>query len=108
MLALTDEALARFVRAARQIPHAKRGKWLERIARQVDPPYPRQKRYYDRRRDGMVCINLQVDPTWMAEFLHACGVRVLYQDRATLAAGIEELLRRWERGELSISAKVDA
>jgi len=44
----------------------------------------------------------------MAEFLHACGVRVLYQDRATLAAGIEELLRRWERGELSISAKVDA
>jgi len=41
-----------------------------------------------------------VDPTTMAEFLHAAGVRVLYQDRDTLAAGVEELLRRFELGLL--------
>jgi hypothetical protein len=66
--------------------------------------HPRQKRYYNRKRNGMVCVTCQVDPTTMAEFLHACGVGVLYQDRDTLAFGIEELLRRFDLGRLEISS----
>jgi len=56
----------------------------------------RQGRYYRAKRDGLVTIRARVDPTSTAEFLHDCGVRVLYQDRETLAAGVEELLRRFE------------
>jgi hypothetical protein len=40
----------------------------------------------------------------MAEFLHDCGVRVLYRDRDMLAAGVEELLKLWELGQLQVSS----
>jgi hypothetical protein len=103
MLALTDEALARFIRGARQIPHAERAKWLRRVACQLDPS--RQTRYYRRKRDGLTTISVRADPTSLAEFLHDAGVRVLAQDRETLAMGLEELVRRWELGEVSIFYK---
>jgi hypothetical protein len=37
MLALDDAALARFVRVAKKISVRKRGRWLQEIAKQLDP-----------------------------------------------------------------------
>jgi hypothetical protein len=102
MLALSDEALAHLCIAATAVDPKKRDKWLRKIARQIDPP--RQVRYYRAKREGLVVISPRCDPTSMAEFLHDCGVRVLYQDRDTLAAGIEQLLKLWELGQLQVSS----
>jgi hypothetical protein len=38
MLALTDAALARLVRGAREVPRRLRGCWLQELAREIDPP----------------------------------------------------------------------
>jgi hypothetical protein len=65
----------------------------------------RQQRYYERRRNGMVCVSCEVDPVTMAEFLHDCGVFVLASDRSTLSLGVEELLRRWEEGRIAIETR---
>src|SRR5262249_9046007 len=83
MLQLSDQALAHLCIAATAIPAKKRDKFLRKIARTVDPP--RHVRHYRAKRDGLVTISPRCDPTSMAEFLHECGVRVLYQDRATLS-----------------------
>jgi hypothetical protein len=60
----------------------------------------RQTRYYRRRRSGLVCVRLQGDAVTLAEFFREGGVYVLAADRATLAVGVEELLRRFELGLL--------
>jgi len=54
MLALSDQGLAHLFIAATAIPPDERRKWLRKLARQVDPKHPRQKRYYNRRRNGTV------------------------------------------------------
>jgi hypothetical protein len=38
MLALTDAALARLVRGARQVSWRNRGRWLRELAAELDPP----------------------------------------------------------------------
>lgn len=86
MLALTDVGLAYLLIAATAMPPKKQSRWLRKIARRYDPD--RQVRYYRARREGLVTIRPSVDPPTMAEFLHHCGVRVLYQDRETLAVGV--------------------
>jgi len=68
MLALSDEALARVIRAARQVSWKKRHRWLKEIADRLDPPVPtvvpsvtkarspaaaRQARVRQRRRNGV-------------------------------------------------------
>ena len=37
MLALDDAALARFIRAANKVSYRKRGRWLQAIAKELDP-----------------------------------------------------------------------
>ena len=55
MLALTDSALARLVRGAREVPRRVRGRWLRDIAAKLDPspearsPSPAARRQAKRR-----------------------------------------------------------
>jgi hypothetical protein len=101
MLALTDQGLAHLCIAATAVAPRARAKWLRKLARKVDPS--RQARYYDRHRNGVVVISARCDPTSLAELLHDAGIRVLFQDKATLSLGLEELFERWELGRLAIT-----
>jgi hypothetical protein len=100
MLALTDEALARFIRGAKGVPRDKRDKWLRAIARKVDPSP--QLAYHHRVRNGRVKVSFECDPVDAAEFLYAAQVRVLDSSRETLALGFERLIELWCSGTLSI------
>ena len=65
--------------------------------------YARQRRYRQRKREGFICVTFTTDGTTLAEYLHAAGVHVLYQDRPTLRLGLEELLRRFEEGRVRVT-----
>ena len=66
------------------------------------PKYPRQQAYKRRKRNGMVCVAPQVDPIALHDFLHDAGVFVTSADRETLKMGLEELLRRWVEGLVTV------
>jgi len=82
MLAPTDEALAKA--ASHKKPS-------------------RQRAYYHRKRAGLSVIRLCADPVTIAELLREAGIFVAYSDPASVGAGLEELLRRWELGQLEVS-----
>jgi len=81
--------------ASKPVPRRKRRQRVVALAK-------RQQRYYERKRNGMVCVSCQVDPVTMAEFLHSAGVFVLASDRESLKLGFEELIRRFEEGRLRV------
>jgi hypothetical protein len=69
MLALTDAALARLVRGAREVPRRSRGRWLRDIAARLDPPRSiirsreRSRRARVRRKNGARCYTIEIpDP----------------------------------------------
>jgi hypothetical protein len=80
------------------VPRRRRRKWLARMARKLDPPQVanlRQQRYYNRRRNGMVCIRPQLDPTVAAE----CCARRDAQKLAQAKRAVEDMLERVRRAQ---------
>jgi hypothetical protein len=63
MLALTDASLARLVRAAQQISHDKRHRWLQETARRLErePENRRLRKYRERVAAGHRIYRLDLD-----------------------------------------------
>ena len=74
MLALTDAALARLVRGAREVPRRSRRRWLAGIAAKLDPPRSiirsreRSRRARVRKKNGKAVLRVEVhhDPLLLA------------------------------------------
>jgi len=77
MLALTDEAFARLCIGATRIAPHQRGRWLRKIAAEVeDPPSPtarRLRKYQARRKRGLRCYRLTLDEIDTEEMLLGSG-----------------------------------
>jgi len=103
MIQFGDDVLARLYRATKDLPPDRRRVYLKKLAAAVDPS-PALRRY--RRRNGPV-VAVDVAPDGRADlafFLRAHGVPLRGEDRASLAAGVDELVRRWRRGEPLVPA----
>jgi len=48
-------------------------------------------------------IEPRVDPDELAELLGHAGIMIMARDRATLALGVEALMRLWEEGALRVT-----
>jgi hypothetical protein len=79
MLALTDAALVHLFLAAGRIPQRSRGKWLRRLAHQLDPgaPTPNAQLCRDaraRQRDGVSYFRIPLDVASIEQLLENEGL----------------------------------
>jgi hypothetical protein len=76
-LAFTDAGLAHLVLAANRIAPEHRGRWLQRIAHELEHPPSatarRLRRYQLRRRNGQACYRIVQDQVELEELLLAAG-----------------------------------
>jgi len=63
----------------------------------------KQRRYRALQANGRVVIEPRVDPDELAELLGHAGIMIMARDRATLALGVEALMRLWEEGALRVT-----
>jgi hypothetical protein len=77
MIGLSDAGLAYIVLAANRIAPQQRGRWLQRIAHELEHPPSatarRLRRYQARRRNGQACYRLTLDEIDTEELLLAAG-----------------------------------
>jgi hypothetical protein len=77
MLALDDAALARLAIGATRVRASERGRWLQRVARKLDPPpkpLTRQGRWRQRQRAGCAIFKLELHVAPVIEALIRSGM----------------------------------
>jgi hypothetical protein len=95
MIALTDVGLALLAIGATAVAPEDRGRWLQRIAAQIDPTP--QAQYYHRHRAGKRVLKVEVEMGSLADLL--CDHGFLQQwdseDVEAVRRALEEALRVW-------------